>query len=66
MAPFDEEFFLVVSLGVGGISKFPDSAKNYGGKPWKNTEPGRAAIDFWQGKSQWLPTYMGKKSSFTS
>lgn len=57
MAPFDEEFFLMIQLGVGGITDFPDDAENLGGKPWKNDKPNAAAGDFWKGREQWLPTW---------
>lgn len=35
-APFDQEFYLIINLAVGGIGYFPDNAENPGGKPWKN------------------------------
>ncbi|CAH1155650.1 unnamed protein product [Phaedon cochleariae] len=56
MAPFDQEFYIVFNLAVGGTGYFPDNIKNPGGKPWKNTSP-KAATDFWEGKDQWLPTW---------
>lgn len=60
MAPFDEEFFLLIQLGVGGITDFPDDAENLGGKPWKNNRPTASAGDFWKGKEQWMPTWKFK------
>lgn len=36
MAPFDQEFYLILNLAVGGIGYFPDEAVNPTGKPWKN------------------------------
>ncbi|KAF8621394.1 hypothetical protein AX15_007847 [Amanita polypyramis BW_CC] len=52
-APFDQSFYLVLSLGVGGTNGwFPDE-KN---KPWldgSNTAMG----DFWRTRDQWLPTW---------
>ncbi|KAL3274988.1 hypothetical protein HHI36_019762 [Cryptolaemus montrouzieri] len=56
MAPFDQEFYIVINLAVGGTSFFPDNANNPGGKPWSNKSP-RASGDFWEGKTQWLPTW---------
>ncbi|KAJ8916920.1 hypothetical protein NQ315_013391 [Exocentrus adspersus] len=56
MAPFDQEFFLIINLAVGGTGYFPDDATNPGGKPWLNTSP-HAATDFWKGEDQWLPTW---------
>lgn len=56
MAPFDEKFFIVLNLAVGGTGYFPDDATNPGGKPWSNQSP-TAAADFWNGKGQWLSTW---------
>ncbi|KAK9891858.1 hypothetical protein WA026_017346 [Henosepilachna vigintioctopunctata] len=57
MAPFDQNFYLIVNVAVGGTSGyFPDNASNPGGKPWKNSSP-NAARDFWNGNGQWRPTW---------
>ncbi|KAF2903372.1 hypothetical protein ILUMI_02808 [Ignelater luminosus] len=57
IAPFDHEFYLIISLAVGGVSHyFPDNVANPGGKPWSNDSP-KAATDFWNGRRQWLPTW---------
>lgn len=56
MAPFDQEFYFIFNLAVGGTGYFPDDGENPGGKPWKNNSPA-AATDFWKGKEQWLPTW---------
>ncbi|XP_060532734.1 beta-1,3-glucan-binding protein-like [Cylas formicarius] len=56
MAPFDQEFYLIINLAVGGVNFFDDQATNPGGKPWSNTSPTSAA-DFWNGKNQWGPTW---------
>lgn len=65
MAPFDEEFFLIINLSVGGILNFPDNTENPNGKPWKNTSP-KAASDFWEGRDQWLPTWDLKNRTKTA
>lgn len=39
MAPFDQEFYLIINLAVGGTAYFPDDASNPTGKPWSNTSP---------------------------
>ena len=53
-APFDQEFFLVINVAVGGVSDFfPDGA---GGKPWLNKD-GDAVNKFYAAKQQWLPTW---------
>lgn len=37
MAPFDQEFYLIINLAVGGLGYFPDDAVNGNGKkPWSN------------------------------
>jgi beta-glucanase (GH16 family) len=57
MAPFDQEFHLIMNLAVGGVNYFADSFRNEGAsKPWSNTSP-TAARDFWRGKNSWLPTW---------
>ncbi|CAH0546480.1 unnamed protein product [Brassicogethes aeneus] len=62
MAPFDEEFYLILNLAVGGTTYFPDTVTNPGGKPWSNTSP-KAATDFWNGRNQWLPTWKNDGST---
>lgn len=57
MAPFDQEFYLILNLAAGGTNYFPDGFRNEGApKPWNNDSP-RAATDFWNGRSGWLPTW---------
>ncbi|KAJ8935956.1 hypothetical protein NQ318_015791, partial [Aromia moschata] len=58
MAPFDEEFYIILNLAVGStMGYFPDDATNgNGAKPWLNTSP-KAMTDFWEGREQWLPTW---------
>jgi beta-glucanase (GH16 family) len=56
MAPFDQEFYLLINLACGGMAYFPDDVTNPGGKPWSNTSP-TASTDFWKGRDQWLPTW---------
>lgn len=56
MAPFDEEFYLLMNNAVGGTAYFPDDVENPGGKPWHNQSPA-ASTDFWNGRNQWLPTW---------
>lgn len=52
-APFDQEFYLVMNVAVGGVaSYFPD----FPGKPWSNQSP-TAARDFWQNRDSWLKTW---------
>jgi len=57
MAPFDEPFYIILNLAVGGLNGyFPDSGQNPQAKPWKNNSP-QAAKDFWDGRSDWLSTW---------
>ncbi|XP_034240904.1 beta-1,3-glucan-binding protein-like [Thrips palmi] len=59
-APFDQEFYMSIGLGVGGLNRFPDNVTNGQNaefpKPWKNTSP-KAMLNFWKAKDQWYPTW---------
>lgn len=56
MAPFDQEFYLVIDLAVGG-EHFPEDAFNgVGDKPWTNSSR-YPATEFWHAKNLWLPTW---------
>jgi beta-glucanase (GH16 family) len=61
-APFDQKFYLVVELGVGGTTGwFPDGV---GGKPWFDAEGDRQAmLNFGAAQGEWLGTWgeMGGK-----
>lgn len=62
MAPFDQEFHVIINLAVGGVNYFNDGFRNEGaGKPWSITSP-TAARDFWRGKNGWLPTWNYKQN----
>lgn len=60
-APFDQEFYLIMDVAVGGSmpgvlgfnSYFPDDAT----RPWRNNQ--YAMRDFWNNRGQWLPTWQG-------
>ncbi|GLV44855.1 Gram-negative bacteria binding protein 1 [Carabus blaptoides fortunei] len=60
-APFDEEFYLIINLAVGGIAYFTDEATNFPPKPWSNRSP-KAATDFWDGRQGWLRTWNLKEN----
>ncbi|XP_018330842.1 beta-1,3-glucan-binding protein-like [Agrilus planipennis] len=63
MAPFDQNFYIILNVAVGGTNYFPDDVVNgNGAKPWENTS-GRASTDFWNGRNQWLPTWDGLNSA---
>lgn len=56
-APFDQEFYLIFNVAVGGTSGyFPDGV---GGKPWTNHDT-HASNNFYNAKSSWYPTWKGE------
>ena len=67
MAPFDQEFYITIGIGVGGIRIFPDGTISSGiAKPWRNLGA-KAMLQFWRAKNQWLPSWKrqnGKKAAF--
>lgn len=53
-APFDQEFYLIFNVAVGGVSGyFPDSMPN---KPWKNSDS-EVYKEFWNGRASWYSTW---------
>ena len=58
MAPFDQDFYLIINLAVGGTGGFfPDGCNNQNGdKPWSNNAE-NAPAQFWDNRSRWLPTW---------
>ncbi|CAH2992139.1 unnamed protein product [Chilo suppressalis] len=57
MAPFDQKFYLIMNLAVGGTNGFfPDGVSNPSPKPWWNGSP-TASTDFWNARNNWLPTW---------
>ncbi|XP_076655592.1 beta-1,3-glucan-binding protein [Halictus rubicundus] len=63
MAPFDEQFYISIGLGVGGIRVFPDGIESSNHKkPWRNVEA-KAMLNFWKAKDKWLPTWEENKGS---
>ena len=57
MAPFDQEFYLIINISIGGFF-FPDDCDNiWGEKPWKAREiaEGTAARSFFFGGSENSP-----------
>ncbi|KAF4523474.1 hypothetical protein B566_EDAN004543 [Ephemera danica] len=62
MAPFDQEFFLIMNVAVGGSGYFPDGWNNPGGKPWTNGSP-TSFKEFWTARGQWEPTWVNDGSS---
>ncbi|KAL3274997.1 hypothetical protein HHI36_019770 [Cryptolaemus montrouzieri] len=63
MAPFDQNFYLIVNLAIGGTNGyFPDESTNPNGKPWKNWSK-QASRDFWNGNWQWRHTWNERDDS---
>jgi len=58
-APFDQEFYLILNLAIGGTAGvgpqgfFPDGLGN---KPWENTES-TSLSDFIAAEDQWMPSW---------
>lgn len=66
MAPFDNEFYISVGLGVGGIRVFPDwTTSGRNPKPWRNLEA-KAMLHFWQAQNNWLPSWMDRNGIVNS
>lgn len=53
-APFDQNFYLILNVAVGGTNGF--FLDNVGGKPWVNGAT-NARWTFWDARKQWLPTW---------
>ena len=54
-APFDQEFFLILNVAVGGINGyFPDNVRD---KPWINSDSVSAKYHFYQQVNSWLPSW---------
>mgnify|MGYP000874438770 CR=1 FL=1 len=59
-APFDQEFYLILNLAVGGTSGyFPDGQ---GGKPWTDTSP-KSVNEFWNARGTWQQTWQGEQAA---
>lgn len=52
--PFDQEFYLILNVGVGGTNGWFEDGKS--GKPWVDASP-TAKTDFWNAQDQWYPTW---------
>ncbi|XP_059163563.1 beta-1,3-glucan-binding protein-like [Physella acuta] len=66
MAPFDQEFYMMFNVAVGGTSGFFPDGNHYGGvtKPWSNSQPQPvAAENFWKAHGAWQPTWQGENAA---
>jgi len=62
MAPFDQEFYLLINLAAGGTNGFFSDAWTPP-KPWQN-DGGNAFADFWAARNAWYPTWNGDDANF--
>ncbi|ESO82445.1 hypothetical protein LOTGIDRAFT_170077, partial [Lottia gigantea] len=53
MAPFDQEFYIILNLAVGGMNYFDDSNIGPRPKPWTGADK----TAFWRAKEEWYPTW---------
>ena len=51
-APFDQEFYLIINLAVGGTNGYFAEV----GQPWSNDDP-NASGTFWKQRASWLPSW---------
>lgn len=51
-APFDQEFFLILNVAVGGTNGFFADV----GQPWSNSDS-TARRTFWNQRESWLPSW---------
>jgi len=59
-APFDQEFYLILNVAVGGTGAY--FTDGVGGKPWVNGDQ-HAMNSFWAARNQWYPTWQGDKAA---
>ncbi|RUS79519.1 hypothetical protein EGW08_012717 [Elysia chlorotica] len=64
MAPFDQEFYMIFNVAVGGTTGFFPDGDYYSSakKPWNNSSP-QADQDFWNGHLDWQNTWQGDKAA---
>lgn len=57
MAPFDQEFYFILNVAVGGTAFFPDKFRNSPTpKPWRDDSQ-HASSEFYAQKNIWYPTW---------
>ncbi|KAF2668939.1 concanavalin A-like lectin/glucanase [Microthyrium microscopicum] len=55
--PFDQDFYLIFSLGVGGTNGWFQDGQS--GKPWVDSSP-TAKLAFWNARAKWFPSWVDK------
>jgi hypothetical protein len=53
-SPFDQDFYLVIDVAVGGTNGWFKDGK--AGKPWLDSSP-NARKEFYDARDQWYPTW---------
>ena len=63
MAPFDQEFYVIMNVAVGGTNNyFHDAFTPH--PPWKNDGDGKKAMkEFWEAREDWLKTWKGDQTA---
>jgi len=57
MAPFDQNFYFILNVAVGG-NFFPDGCYNaHGDKPWPSNNVPGSMKSFWEARQDWVPTW---------
>lgn len=51
-APFDQPFYIIIQVAIGGVSGFWDDSVP--GKPWQDKSK-NSASQFWDARDRWLP-----------
>ncbi|XP_030836379.1 beta 1,3-glucanase isoform X1 [Strongylocentrotus purpuratus] len=62
LTPFDQEFYLILNVAVGGVNYFGDGLTYTPAKPWSNDSP-TASKDFWSDFNTWYPTWNGEEAA---
>lgn len=55
-APFDQDFYLILSVAVGSTNGWFTEEDSPYGKPWSD-QSDTAARDFWLARDKWYPTW---------
>jgi beta-glucanase (GH16 family) len=57
-APFDQEYYLIINLAVGGTAGY--FKEGVSGKPWSD-KSSNSVNEFYRAKNQWFPTWTVRK-----
>lgn len=60
MAPFDQEFFIIMNVAVGSNKFFFEGLTPK--KPW-GKDDARAKLEFWKAREEWHPTWKGDEAA---